>query len=411
MILDEAQNIKNFKSQRWQTLLTFNSQRRLLITGTPLQNNLMELWSLLYFLMPSGPTMTEFQEWFASSVNTAVDLGLNDKKSYMTIQRLHTVLRPYLLRRTKAEVEKQMPKKIEHVVYCRLSNRQRLLYDDFMSRGKTKDAFSSGSYFSILNCVMQLRKVCNHPDLFESRPITTSFVMNRMFNENKMGVYERLLVEEISDRSSRLYSRLIVDAPSYYNTFNYNVSKQILKEIHSFEDTPKELSLFDCLAVLNAKSSLINQELETQNSRYSYLFNIHKKNSTSSTPSLNLDTVRICRFMLSLKLRIQNSITLALNEYLQESIENYTFLTPSIIVEPLSIPPKNALSTLKTTSMYNSVAKKQEIFFPDKSLLQYDCGKLQTLHDLLKTLYDGSHRVLLFTQMSKMLGVFHENNN
>lgn len=61
MILDEAHNIKNFKSQRWQTLLTFNSKKRLLITGTPLQNNLMELWSLLYFLMPSGPTMKEFQ--------------------------------------------------------------------------------------------------------------------------------------------------------------------------------------------------------------------------------------------------------------------------------------------------------------------------------------------------------------
>ncbi|CAN0398669.1 unnamed protein product [Laminaria digitata] len=52
LILDEAQNIKNFKSQRWQTLLTFNSQRRLLLTGTPLQNSLMELWSLMHFLMP-----------------------------------------------------------------------------------------------------------------------------------------------------------------------------------------------------------------------------------------------------------------------------------------------------------------------------------------------------------------------
>ncbi|KFU97100.1 Helicase SRCAP, partial [Pterocles gutturalis] len=52
LILDEAQNIKNFKSQRWQSLLNFNSQRRLLLTGTPLQNSLMELWSLMHFLMP-----------------------------------------------------------------------------------------------------------------------------------------------------------------------------------------------------------------------------------------------------------------------------------------------------------------------------------------------------------------------
>jgi len=77
MILDEAHNIKNFRSQRWQTLLGFKAQRRLLLTGTPLQNNLMELWSLLYFLMPGGigadqtsvvgfANHKEFTEWFSS---------------------------------------------------------------------------------------------------------------------------------------------------------------------------------------------------------------------------------------------------------------------------------------------------------------------------------------------------------
>lgn len=58
LILDEAHMIKNWKSQRWQTLLNFNSQRRLLITGTPLQNDLMELWSLMHFLMPQVPFST-----------------------------------------------------------------------------------------------------------------------------------------------------------------------------------------------------------------------------------------------------------------------------------------------------------------------------------------------------------------
>jgi len=77
LILDEAHNIKNFRSQRWQTLLGFRSERRLLLTGTPLQNNLMELWSLLYFLMPQGLTNDEetggfanhkeFNEWFSST--------------------------------------------------------------------------------------------------------------------------------------------------------------------------------------------------------------------------------------------------------------------------------------------------------------------------------------------------------
>ncbi|KAK0093865.1 hypothetical protein PV326_012451 [Microctonus aethiopoides] len=140
LILDEAQNIKNFKSQRWQLLLNFQTQRRLLLTGTPLQNNLMELWSLMHFLMPN-------------------------------------VLRPFLLRRLKIEVEKQLPKKYEHVIMCRLSKRQRYLYDDFMSRAKTKETLASGNLLSVINVLMQLRKVCNHPNLFEVRPTVSPFQM------------------------------------------------------------------------------------------------------------------------------------------------------------------------------------------------------------------------------------------
>ncbi|KAJ1553998.1 swr1 complex component, partial [Cladochytrium tenue] len=190
LILDEAHNIKNFRSQRWQVLLNFNAQRRLLLTGTPLQNNLMELWSLMYFLMPNGvssamptgfATLKEFQEWFSRPVEQlVVDKGSSveaDGQVRETIERLHTILRPYLLRRLKADVEKQMPKKFEHVVYCKLSLRQRFLYDEFMSRAKTREDLASGDYLSILNCLMQLRKVCNHPDLFETRPIVTSLAL------------------------------------------------------------------------------------------------------------------------------------------------------------------------------------------------------------------------------------------
>ena len=69
LILDEAQHIKNFKSQRWQTLLNFKASRRLLLTGTPLQNNLMELWSLMHFLMPNVfASHRDFKDWFVNPV-------------------------------------------------------------------------------------------------------------------------------------------------------------------------------------------------------------------------------------------------------------------------------------------------------------------------------------------------------
>jgi hypothetical protein len=165
----QAHHIKNFKSQRWQTLLSFKSVRRLLLTGTPLQNNLMELWSLMHFLMPNiFASQREFKEWF-NPVTSMIE-G-KDKASQVLIDRLHAILRPFLLRRLKQDVAKQLPPKIEHTILCRLSKRQRGLYDEFIGAAETKATMRSGGYLGLMNIVMQLRKVCNHPDLFAPRPI------------------------------------------------------------------------------------------------------------------------------------------------------------------------------------------------------------------------------------------------
>jgi hypothetical protein len=170
--LDEAHNIKNWQSQRWQTLLTFNSQRRLLLTGTPLQNNLMELWALLHFLMPHMfRSRKEFLYWFSNPMNSMVEGESNVNEEL--VQRLHSIIRPFLLRRLKKDVEKQMPKKYEHIVMCKMSKRQRTLYEDFISRRATQKALGGGNFLGMMNILMQLRKVCNHPELLEPRPIVS----------------------------------------------------------------------------------------------------------------------------------------------------------------------------------------------------------------------------------------------
>lgn len=95
----------------------------------------MELWSLMHFLMPNVfQSHREFKEWFSNPVTGMIE-G-NSEYNETIIKRLHKVLRPFLLRRLKSEVEKQMPKKYEHIIMCRLSKRQRYLYDDYMSRAK-----------------------------------------------------------------------------------------------------------------------------------------------------------------------------------------------------------------------------------------------------------------------------------
>lgn len=177
MVLDEAQNIKNFWSQRWQTLLWFNTKRRLLLTGTPLQNDVMELWSLMHFLMPSiFSSQQDFREWFSNPFS--MSMNQNTSLNFTVVSRLQSILRPFLLRRMKKDVEKQLPKKVEHIVKCNLSRRQWLLYDEYINHWKTQEVLQDADFFSIMNVLMQLRKVCNHPDLFDVRPIESPFFIN-----------------------------------------------------------------------------------------------------------------------------------------------------------------------------------------------------------------------------------------
>uniref|UniRef100_A0A1I8AZT5 Helicase ATP-binding domain-containing protein n=1 Tax=Meloidogyne hapla TaxID=6305 RepID=A0A1I8AZT5_MELHA len=176
LILDEAQNIKNFRSQRWQLLIGLRSRRRLLLTGTPLQNSLMELWALLHFLMPNVfASHDDFREWFHCPITGMVE-GTTEIDQAL-VQRLHKILRPFILRRLKSEVEKQLPTKTERVLLCHLSKRQRYLYNEFLSKSSTVENLKSGSMFSVLGVIMQLRKCCNHPNLFEPRPVVSPLVI------------------------------------------------------------------------------------------------------------------------------------------------------------------------------------------------------------------------------------------
>ncbi|KAL8853600.1 MAG: hypothetical protein Q9221_001586 [Calogaya cf. arnoldii] len=152
--------------------------------------------------IPGFADLQEFSSWFKKPVEQILEHGRDtmDDEAKAIVTKLHGVLRPYLLRRLKADVEKQMPGKYEHVVYCRLSKRQRYLYDGFMSRAQTRETLASGNYLSIINCLMQLRKVCNHPDLFETRQIVTSFAMPKSavadFEIKELLVRRRLLHEQ-----------------------------------------------------------------------------------------------------------------------------------------------------------------------------------------------------------------------
>jgi hypothetical protein len=131
--------------------------------------------------------------FLSDPMEKAIELGGTlSEEAQATVNRLHLILRPFILRRLKAEVETQLPGKFEHVIYCDLSKRQRYLYDEYMSRTSTRESLTTGGYLGVANCLMQLRKVCNHPDLFEVRAIRTSFSMDRSIAGEQEPIYTRL---------------------------------------------------------------------------------------------------------------------------------------------------------------------------------------------------------------------------
>ena len=112
----------------------------------------------MHFLMPSVfGSQSAFREWFGNPLVGMVE-GTEEYNAQL-VERLHKILRPFLLRRLKKEVELQLPTKTESVLMCGLSKRQRALYEEFLSRKDTRDTLSSGRFISVIGILMQLRKV------------------------------------------------------------------------------------------------------------------------------------------------------------------------------------------------------------------------------------------------------------
>ncbi|KAI6381506.1 putative DNA helicase ino80, variant 2 [Pyricularia grisea] len=184
MILDEAQAIKSSQSSRWKCLLSFHCRNRLLLTGTPIQNNMQELWALLHFIMPSlFDSHEEFSDWFSKDIESHAQS--NSKLNEDQLKRLHMILKPFMLRRVKKHVQKELGDKIELDVYCDLTYRQRAYYAnlrnqisimDLIEKATLGDDNDSGT---LMNLVMQFRKVCNHPDLFERADTSSPLALAR----------------------------------------------------------------------------------------------------------------------------------------------------------------------------------------------------------------------------------------
>eukprot|EP00118_Oscarella_pearsei_P012688 m.95532 g.95532 ORF g.95532 m.95532 type:complete len:1744 (+) comp36853_c0_seq1:131-5362(+) len=525
-ILDEAQHIKNFQSQRWQTLLNFNSHRRLLLTGTPLQNHLMELWSLMHFLMPHVfSSHQEFKEWFSNPLTGMIEGSQEYNESI--VKRLHKVLRPFLLRRLKCEVEKQLPQKYEHVIKCRLSKRQRFLYDDFMSRTKTKETLESGNFLSVINILMQLRKVCNHPDLFEARPTVSSFIMNGILYYTASLAINALEKDplEIPDfpylNISLVNFEMNVDSFEAHRSHGLQTPKKLIIELTSNSSTSNQLPSMEVEALADVNSTpesvsatfvaispvgqaesspsndvgtlnhvglsrmssystrasfvgsaqademaiqsllvpdLVMRKQKTLEDKQNYLHRLNTRRC-AQFPMYGTDTrtaLAICGTQqfsedqwehMSWSARGHQACLLAmkgmtgkeepwlklnaLEQVLRKPADRVCQLDDILQRFLMYIPPVTGAPVhLHASHVAPSMARNEAIFkaqlekeissapdllhpieissrmqFPETRLIQYDCGKLQTLDALLRDLKKNGHRSLIFTQMTRVLDI------
>ncbi|GMF20521.1 unnamed protein product [Phytophthora lilii] len=476
LILDEAHNIKNWKSLRWQTLLTFSSQRRLLLTGTPLQNNLLELWALMHFLMPHVfASRKEFSYWFQNPLALMVengsdpaqqgDNGVEGGKDLVT--QLHGIIRPFVLRRLKKDVAKQLPGKFEHVITCQLSKRQRFLYEDFISRSSTRRAmFGRGksrgaNFMSMMNVLMQLRKVCNHPDLFEPRPISSpldmpsiqvyvpsrcGYLADEIINErpsvalwtgNNLPELELLRSEKLTSKRRRELFIYDVSAPLPHDTVAmvptaYEQKKDLVRRItilaakrrQYWENKRASVAHLQKLQVgLYLDEPVYGDSLIRACTMPTFISAAMEVHMHRANPFLDArEPTRALQAMV----RDPEERLAALQSVVNKSVcyvpkararpahvmfggggfvyDNNFVLSRKSQAEELEVNYAQPVAK-RVLEPYHNSFKRTQLFFPDKALVQFDCGKLQQLAVLLRTLKRGGHRCLIFTQMSSMLNI------
>lgn len=467
MILDEAQAIKSSQSTRWKSLLSFQCRNRLLLTGTPIQNNMQELWALLHFIMPSlFDSHDEFSEWFSKDIESHAKA--HTELNRLQLNRLHAILKPFMLRRIKKNVQSELGEKIEIDVFCNLTNRQKKQYKmlrsqvnlvDLIENSKkihTSNSSDDETSDSLMNVVMQFRKVCNHPDLFERADTRSAFSCGRFAETGS-------LVREANE------DLLELDYTAR-NTIEFTIPKLVFDEIIApFDDElarkrllPRRLTVWSpeniarsetlgCLRVIDATPNKVAQ-LATQNALE---VAISLRNYRGDGAKDAIDRLRKYggarkpSVVLSDEPYIKELATVARDSYYSMYLANQ----PQCAFETARAPPieltcsrqrfnlrksqmlfdreiRQALFPLNLDSQWDlykhdvpmeawpkaemlpeklsNQATYSTIRLPSMDRFVLDSGKLKKLDEMLPQLKKGDHKCLMYFQMTKMMDLMEE---
>ncbi|KAG5621111.1 hypothetical protein H5410_006329 [Solanum commersonii] len=266
LVVDEGHRLKNSKCKLFKELKLLPIENKLLLTGTPLQNNLAELWSLLNFILPDiFSSLEEFESWFDLSGrcgNEAQKEEMEEKRRTQVVAKLHAILRPFLLRRLKVDVEQMLPRKKEIILYATMTEHQKKFQDHLINQtleGYLTENVSIGNHFrgKLTNLMIQLRKNCNHPDLLESAFDDHYPPIEQIVGQcGKFRLLERLLSELFARKHKVLifsqWTKVLDIMDYYFSERGFDVCKidgrvkldERKRQIKEFNDVNSECRVF-----------------------------------------------------------------------------------------------------------------------------------------------------------------------
>jgi E1A-binding protein p400 len=391
----------------------------------------------------------EFSFWFANPMQSMIE-GADTNVDI--VNRLHGIIRPFVLRRLKKDVETQMPGKFEHVIKCSLSRRQLFIYEEFMARSSTRQALrKGGNFMGMMNVLMQLRKVCNHPDLFEPRSVVTPLVLDPIqisFPSCCVGVIDGAVSRDnVCDQLLVPLWKGSAGMPSFHAALRHDqIECDQLRELDaswlwqsaerraSFRGPAESIPEWPRLPLplRELLSRLYNEERKEKESTTRFLSSLSRERCRVrpfAYPSQLIQAVNVGGISLEGKtfdiLSTPSALLAALRseqsaaEEQRDLVNRFVFCVPKASTRsPCLLSSSASKSHVEKAATELLLEPLQDIdrpfqetqsrltsFFPDKKLVQFDAGKLQTLAALLRELKRGGHRVLIFTQMSKMLDI------
>lgn len=273
IVYDEGHMLKNSNSERYNKLMRLKAEFRLLLTGTPLQNNLKELVSLLAFMLPTlfVEKRDDLQGLFnkKASVDTTAD-DYNPLMSQQAINKAKTMMTPFVLRRKKAQVLKYLPGKNHEVVKCPMTPKQREIYDSYIRQGKEaraererrkkegKEAERMSPTASTSNVMMSLRKASMHPLLFRTQytdemlPEMAEKIMKEpeYIAANKNYIIEDMLVmsdyelNALCEKFSNTLGSYVLKETMWFDSGKVTALLKVLKQVIEKKEKVLVFSLF-----------------------------------------------------------------------------------------------------------------------------------------------------------------------